>query len=121
VKRGDYIVLCLVGILAIGLAPVSFVIAGNSGDAGIVLIGPSGRTYVDASDVASDSRFYVQGRDGIVTFELSDGGLRAVESNCDTGVCVDSGPLSASNPILCAPNEVAAFIRSGSEYDAISR
>jgi len=120
VKRGDYIVLYSLGFLVLGLAALSFLSASSSGDSRIVLIGPSGRTYIDASGL-NGSRFDVQGSGGVVTFELSDGALRCVGSNCDTAVCVDAGILSASNPIICAPNEVAAFVYAGGEYDAITR
>jgi len=119
VTRADRLLLAVLVLVCVACIPAALAFAGNAG--GAVLRGPSGVTRVDLSH---DGRYVVPGRRGSVVFEVRDGSLRCVSSDCPNQICVGFGTLSASRPIICAPNGVSAVVErptDGGELDAVSR
>lgn len=117
--RGDRIIIATVLAAALLMAPqAGALLAPEVGS--VVLRGPRGATEVDPS---VSGRYVVEGRVGDVVFEISDGALRAVASDCPDQVCVHTGTAAAGRPVICAPNGVSAAVvfSREEELDAISR
>lgn len=117
--RGDLIVICSVAALALLALPVSG-IALSSGSDVVALTGPMGTTHVPLDE---PGHYRVEGSEGSVEFEVRDGRVRAISAQCSDQICVRSGAAAPGRPIVCAPNRVAATVRSTSkgELDAITR
>ncbi len=117
--RGDRAIIVTVLAAALLMAPqAGALLAPEVGS--VVLRGPRGVTEVDLS---VPGRYMVEGRVGRVVFEVSDGALRAVESDCPDQICVHSGAAATGRPVICAPNGVSAAVVFAREegLDAISR
>ncbi len=117
--RGDVQLLVILVIATVTAFPASDIAAGyNDGTA--VISSPSGTTTVDLDEPAT---YRVEGRSGVVTFEVSDEGLRCVDSDCPDQVCVRMGLVSAGHPVVCAPQGVTAMLsaKGRQDVDAVSR
>ncbi len=119
--RGDRTIVVAILVAVLVSIPVAIAWAGT-GSSVATIVGPSGETRVDLADNAC---YEVEGREGIVMFEVRDGCLLCVSSTCDDQVCVNQGRVSIGRPVVCAPNGVVAFAaptRRGQEaLDAVSR
>ncbi len=115
--RADRILLIILTLVCVLSVPLA---AAAGAGRGVLLKGPAGCTRVDPG---RDGRYTVAGRDGAVVFEVRDGVVRCVASSCPDQVCVRSGSLTPSRPIVCAPNGVVASLTSsrGGGLDAVSR
>jgi len=119
VTPGDRIIVATVlGIALLTATGAGALVAPEPGSA--VLRGPGGVTVVDLDE---PGRYVVPGRVGTVVFEVRDGALRAVESECPDHICVRSGAVAAGRPVVCAPNGVSAALVPvrGEGLDAVSR
>ncbi|MDP2234646.1 MAG: NusG domain II-containing protein [Actinomycetota bacterium] len=117
--RADRLLLSVLVLACVASVPAALAFAGTAG--GAVLRGPEGVTRVDLSD---DGTYVVPGRSGSVVFEVRDGSLRCVSSECPNQICVNAGTLGATKPIVCAPNGVSAVAdrrTDRGELDAVSR
>ncbi|MDO8987302.1 MAG: NusG domain II-containing protein [Coriobacteriia bacterium] len=117
--HADRILLAVLVLVCVACIPAALAFAGSAG--GAVLRGPQGVTRVDLSQ---DGRYVVPGRSGSVVFDVSDGSLRCISSECPNQICVRAGALSASKPIVCAPNGVSVVMErrtNRGELDAVSR
>lgn len=119
--RADKILIFVLAALAVSLIPVTQLLANQSAGADVTLASPFGNTVLDIP-WDSGRTIEIQGSNGVVVFAATLDGIRAVKSSCDDQLCVGSGVLSAANPIVCAPNGVAAFlVDSDGGFDAVSR
>jgi len=111
----------LLATLTVVSIPMTHVMAGQmSGDV-VALTSPYGN---DSLELPWDPgrRVDIQGSIGAVVLEATDEGIRVVSSSCGDQLCLEVGVLSAANPIVCAPNGVAAFlVDSQGGFDAVSR
>lgn len=119
--RADLILTLLLAAIAVLLIPMTQVITlPRPGDV-VTLTSSYGKTAIDVPWGAG-REIDVQGSGGIVVFQETKQGIRAVQSSCEDQLCVEAGVLSAANPIVCAPNGVAAFVVDAyGGFDAVSR
>jgi hypothetical protein len=113
--------LVLATVLAFPMASM----AGGHGDGTATISGPHGDTVVALDQPA---RYDVQGQEGTVVFEVSEGSLFCVESSCEEQICVRQHEVRQGRPVVCAPNGVAALLTARHEasseegdLDAVSR
>ena len=119
--RADKILIFFLAVLAVCLIPITQGLANQRAAGGVTLASPFGNTVLDVP-WDSGRTIEIQGSHGVVVFEATVDGIKAVESSCEDQLCVGSGVLSAANPIVCAPNGVAAFlVDSDGGFDAVSR
>ncbi len=95
----------------------------------VLAFSPTGTTVVIKQDgakiasysLAENTQFSVQG-EYTNTFEISDGAIRVIHTNCPNHQCEKSGEISAvGSSLVCAPNHVSAtIIGEGGEIDAIA-
>lgn len=90
----------------------------------------SGGSFVEIRTPSSVSRYSlaenreieVDGKVGVVKFEISDHKIRCVESSCPDKICVEMGwKYLEGDSIICVPNGVIARITGGeAALDAIA-
>lgn len=70
-----------------------------------------------------DSRFIrIDYGDSYNVVEIKDGRIRVKEADCKDNICVRTGWLSSSAPIVCLPNHlVIKFASASGEIDAVAR
>ncbi|MDA3935937.1 MAG: NusG domain II-containing protein [Actinomycetota bacterium] len=117
--RGDVGLLVILVIATLTAVPAMNIAAGYS-DGTAIISSPSGTTTVDLDEPAT---YVIEGRTGVVTFRVSDEGLRCIDSDCADHICVRTGLVSVGHPVVCAPQGVTAMLSAGrsGDVDAVSR
>ena len=114
-------ILLVATILAFPMASM----AGGHGDGTVTRSGPHGKAVVSLDEPAV---YEIEGREGVVVFEVRAGSVYCVESSCAEQICVHQGTVRQGRPVVCAPNGVTAMLTAqhGDEteeasLDAVSR
>jgi hypothetical protein len=115
VRAGDIVVVVLVLVAAVAsLAMLTRVKAGEKGTLAIVEVnGKEARRFVLSSDQPV-RKYTVRGWNGPSTFEIKNGRVHMVSSDCRDKICIGMGWADApGTSIVCLPNRVVIRI-SGS-------
>jgi hypothetical protein len=103
-------------IIIIAIAITGIILLSGSGSAQTALIRVNGQIVREVKlDV--DQSFWV----GDVRFEVKDGTIAFVESDCPGQECIHAGWLSTpGSSMACLPNKVSVTLTGESEVDAIA-
>lgn len=115
-KKGDFLVLGIIFVLE-GFLAYFFVFSHNSNAATAVI--KNGSVIIQTVELNSDDRtFFVDGANGPVELELSDGRIRFVHADCPDQVCVNTGWIShPGRAAACIPNGILIEIDGKTEDD----
>ncbi len=75
---------------------------------------------VDLSEANEDETFTVDTGRGVNTVLVSAGKIRVVDADCPDGVCVKSGWLTGSAPIVCLPHRLVIKLADSGGLDAVA-
>lgn len=105
-------VLIVVFALILCLLPLLSLFFKTKGD--VVTITYDGQTITYPLDENATVRL----KDGAITVEIQSGVVRVVSSDCESGICVHTAPISnAGETIVCIPNSLVVKI-TGDGFDA---
>ncbi len=103
-------------IIIIAIAVTGIVLLSGGGNANSAVIRSDGQIIKEVKlDV--DQSFWV----GDVRFEVKDGAIAFVESDCPGKECIHAGWLSSpGSSMACLPNKISVTLTGESEVDAIA-
>lgn len=120
-RRLIYSLLILVAVTFIAQAYIVRSVASDSDREVVVEIGKKGRYFYS---VSKNKRIELDGSNGPFAFEVRDGAVRMLHSDCPKKVCVAQGWIrNPGEVIVCAPNQVVVRIsgETRKDIDAVSR
>lgn len=108
-KRNEKIVILVLLILSI----VTFLINNiNRKEVLMVSVKNANEETVLTFNINEDNYYELDGEIGKFHIEVKDGKCRAIDVDCPNQICVNTGWISASNPvpIICLPNGFVVMI-----------
>ncbi len=114
-RTGDFVVIALVIATAAAIWAYPFFNGGNTELK--VEISQNGELVKSVPLDGRYERIVLSG----CTVEISDGGARMLESDCDDRVCVRTGEIHGhGQSVICVPNRVTVDISGESGIDAVA-
>lgn len=115
-KKSDIIIILLIISVAIGF--LLWQRAMPPAATATISIDSTVRRTIDLS-TAKDEVFNIDGYDNI-TFEIKDGAIRILESDCHDRICIRAGFISKEGQsAVCLPNRVVVELSSDDNIDVV--
>ena len=116
-KKGDILLVCAVLILA--AAGLIYMNLGGKKSGGTLTVTVAGEIY-DTYDLAENQEISLDMDGGHNQFQIKDGVVSMMESDCPDQYCVKHAPIDKVNEtIVCLPHKVVLEITEGEEAKEI--
>lgn len=108
-KKTERIVICILLMISLGAFIFNKI---NTKDVLMVSVKDANEEVLLSFNINEDNYYEIQGKYGTFHIEVKNGKCRAIDVDCPNQICVNTGWISANNPvpIICLPNGIMVMI-----------